>query len=49
MKRIWFGYGDSGYDGVNGKRAKEVVDNLKRVVSFFEERFGERIEPEGKP
>ena len=48
MKRIWFGYGDLGYDGVNGKRAKEVVDNLKRVVGFFEKRFGENIEPEEK-
>jgi hypothetical protein len=49
MKRIWFGYGDLGYDGVNGKRAKEVVDNLRLVVGFFEQRFGEKIEPEEKP
>jgi hypothetical protein len=48
MKKIWFGYGDLGYDGVNGKRAKEVFDNLKRVVGFFEKRFGEQIEPETK-
>ena len=48
MKRIWFGYGDLGYDGVNGKRAKEVFDNLKSVVGFFEKWSGEGIEPEKK-
>ena len=39
MRKVWFAYGDLGYDGVNGKRAKSVMDNLKKVVEFFEERF----------
>lgn len=43
MRKIWFAYGDLGYDGVNGKRAKEVVDNLKIIISFFEKRFGAKI------
>lgn len=43
MRKIWFAYGDLGYDGVNGKRAKEVMDNLKVIVSFFEKRFGMKI------
>ncbi len=43
MRKIWFAYGDLGYDGVNGKRAKEVTKNLKVIVGFFEERFGIKI------
>ena len=44
MRRIWFAYGDLGYDGTNGKRAKKVMDNLKNVIKFFEERFGIKID-----
>lgn len=43
MRKVWFAYGDLGYDGVNGKRAKEVMDNLKIIISFFEKRFGVKI------
>ncbi|OIO33442.1 MAG: hypothetical protein AUJ70_03220 [Candidatus Omnitrophica bacterium CG1_02_40_15] len=43
MRNIWFAYGDLGYDGINGKRAKIVIDNLKIVIEFFEKRFGEKI------
>ncbi len=43
MRKIWFAYGDLGYDGVNGKRAKEVVDNLKIIIEFFEKRLGVKI------
>jgi hypothetical protein len=43
MRKIWFAYGDLGYDGVNGKRAKEVMDNLKIIIKFFEKRFGVQI------
>ena len=43
MRRIWFAYGDLGYDGINGKRAEQVMKNLKEVIKFFEERFGEKI------
>ena len=49
MKRVWFGYGDLGYDGVNGKRAREIIINLNKVLEFFEGRFGEKIEPKAKP
>ena len=44
MRKIWFAYGDLGYDGVNGKRAKEVMDNLRIIISFFEKRFGVKID-----
>lgn len=40
MRKIWFAYADLGYDGVNGNRAKQVIENLKKIVEFFEKRFG---------
>jgi len=43
MRKIWFAYGDLGYDGVNGKRAKLVIDNLKIILNYFGKRFGEKI------
>jgi len=43
MRKIWFAYADLGYDGVNGKNAKAVINNLKIVVEFFEKRFGIKI------
>ncbi len=43
MRKIWFAYGDLGYDGINGKRAKVVMDNLNTVIFFFESNFGVKI------
>lgn len=43
MRKIWFAYADLGYDGVNGKRAKAVIDNLKIIIKFFENRLGIKI------
>jgi len=43
MRKIWFAYGDLGYDGINGKRAKAVIDNLDIIITFFEKRFGLKI------
>jgi hypothetical protein len=43
MRKVWFAYGDLGYDGVNGKRAKEVMNNLKIIIEFFEKRFEVKI------
>ena len=44
MKKVWFAYGDLGYDGVNGDRAKRVMESLGKVLKFFAKRFGEQIE-----
>ncbi len=44
MRRIWFAYGDLGYDGTDGKRAKSVMQNLRVILYFFNKRFGEQIE-----
>jgi hypothetical protein len=46
MRKVWFAYGDLGYDGINGERAKAVTDNLKIIIEFFERRFGEKINEE---
>lgn len=43
MRKVWFAYGDLGYDGVNGKRAKVVMQNLKKVTEYFEKEFEESI------
>lgn len=43
MRKVWFAYGDLGYDGANGKRAKIVMDSLQLIVRFFENRFGVKI------
>ena len=40
MRKIWFAYADLGYDGINGKKAKAVIDNLRVIIGFFEKRFG---------
>jgi hypothetical protein len=44
MRKIWFAYGDLGYDGVNGKRAKSVMKNIQIILDYFGKRFGEKIE-----
>ena len=44
MRKVWFAYCNLGYDGINGERAKKVMENLRQVVKFFEERFGVRID-----
>ena len=43
MRMVWFAYGDLGYDGINGKRANAVIDNLKIIIEFFEKRFDVKI------
>jgi len=49
MKKVWFAYGDLGYDGVNGGRAKAAIKNLNIIIEFFEARFGEEIGPKANP
>ena len=44
MRKIWFAYGNLGYDGANGGRAKKVMENLGIIIKFFEERFGVGID-----
>ncbi len=44
MKKVWFAYGDLGYDGLNGDRAKKAIANLNKILRYFEKQFGEQIE-----
>lgn len=48
-KKVWYAYKDLGYDGLNGNKAKFVVQNLKKILAYFEERLNERIIPENYP
>jgi len=43
MRKIWFAYGDLGYDGTDGRRAALVMQNLKLLVEFIEKRMGVRL------
>lgn len=43
MRKLWFAYGDLGYDGTNGNRAKAVMDKLHVILEYFGKRFGEKI------
>jgi hypothetical protein len=38
-RKLWFIYGDLGYDGVNGDRAKKAISYMDAIVKFFEERW----------
>ncbi len=44
MKKVWFAYGDLGYDGINGERAKRAMKSLDKILKYFEKIFGEEIE-----
>ena len=38
-RKLWFIYGDLGYDGVNGDRAKKAISYVDAIIKFFEERW----------
>ncbi|MFC1540100.1 hypothetical protein ACFL41_01270 [Gemmatimonadota bacterium] len=43
MRKVWFAYGDLGYDGTNGNRAEAVMQDLALIIDYFEERLNEKI------
>ena len=43
MQRVWFAYGDLGYDGTNGDRAEAVMRDMATIIEFFEDRLNEKI------
>lgn len=43
MRKVWFAYGDLGYDGTNGNRADAVMRDMGVIVEFFEDRLNEEI------
>jgi len=38
LDMLWGTYGDLGYDGLDGKRAKEAVDAMERIIDGIKER-----------
>ena len=44
MRKLWFIYGDLGYDGTNGNKAERAMRILEEIVQFFEKRWGIEIE-----
>ena len=43
MQKVWFAYGDLGYDGTNGNRAEAVMRDMAIIVKYFEDRLNEEI------
>ncbi|MEX2706775.1 MAG: hypothetical protein Q6352_016200 [Candidatus Freyrarchaeum guaymaensis] len=43
LEIVWGAYGDLGYDGLNGNRAREAVEAMERIISEFESRTGVKI------
>ncbi|KPV64022.1 MAG: hypothetical protein AOA66_0473 [Candidatus Bathyarchaeota archaeon BA2] len=40
---VWSAYGDLGYDGLDGNRAREAVEAMERIVDEIERRSGIRF------
>jgi len=38
LDAVWSAYGDLGYDGLDGKRAKEAVGAMERIIDAIEKR-----------
>jgi len=38
-RKLWFIYGDLGYDGVDGERARRAMGYVNAIIKFFEERW----------
>lgn len=40
---VWSAYGDLGYDGLDGNRAREAVEAMERIVGEIEKKSGIRF------
>jgi hypothetical protein len=40
---VWGVYGDLGYDGLDGDRAREALEAMERILNAFERRTGIRF------
>jgi len=37
---VWGAYGDLGYDGLDGDRARDAIDAMERILDAIEKRTG---------
>ncbi|MGQ9720717.1 MAG: hypothetical protein ACUVXA_05265 [Candidatus Jordarchaeum sp.] len=44
LEIVWGAYGDLGYDGLNGNRAREAVEAMERIINEIENRAGVKFE-----
>lgn len=40
---VWGAYGDLGYDGLDGDRARDAIEAMERILDAIEERTGIRF------
>jgi len=43
LDMVWGVYGDLGYDGLNGKRAREAIEAMERIMNGIGNRTGLRF------
>ncbi|MBS7644324.1 hypothetical protein KEJ26_07120 [Candidatus Bathyarchaeota archaeon] len=43
LDTLWGAYGDLGYDGLDGKRAKDAISAMERIIDEIEKRIGVRL------
>jgi len=44
LDTIWGAYGDLAYNGLDGKRAKEAIEAMERIINEIKKRTGIRFE-----
>lgn len=43
LDMLWSAYGDLGYDGLNGRRARDAVEAMERILDGIERRAGVKL------
>lgn len=43
VETVWGAYGDLGYDGLNGNRAKDAIEAMERILDAIQKRTGIRF------
>jgi len=43
LDMLWSVYGDLGYDGLDGKRARDAISAMERIIDEIEKRTGVRL------